>query len=341
VLALAVCGGCLATYVVFASEHVPPPRNVPEDGVRRFVWIGPGHKGHFSNESPWEVDLLLLGDSRCGTGFDVPALEAAGFGKTTSLWGGASLTAPLVDFACTTDAEALVVSLTVVGLAAATPPWLMEALNERPVTARRPPGQPEATRREVAEWGRALAERLEPRHADVIRNETAAELEESRRRARVWSANFDGSLDTWLERQRNAILHPIDPSELRTRWLRVDSEDRARDFYARGMNDEARAIVAAQRPLLVASLRAALAAGKRVACVRLPTSPLIRDMEDDWIGAGYFVELCHEAGVPYLEMPAELGWTGDGSHLHADGQTWTTQRLVQWLRDELRWGNES
>lgn len=339
-LALAVCAACLATYVAFGNEHVPAPRSVPDDGVRRFFWIGPGHKGHFSDASPWEVDLLLLGDSRCGTGFDVPALEAAGFGPTTALWGGASLTAPLVDFACTTDAESLIVSLTVVGLAAATPPWLMEVLSEQPVPARRPPGQPDATRREVAEWGRALAARLVPRQAEVILNETVAELDEARRRERVWSAGIDGRLDTWLERQRNALLHPIDPSEFRTRWLRLDSEDRARDFYARGMNDEARGIVATQRPLLVASLRAAVAAGKRVACVRLPTSPLIRDMEDDWIGGGYFVELCREAGVPYLELPAEPGWTGDGSHLHADGQAWATQRLVRWLCDELGWGNE-
>jgi hypothetical protein len=230
--------------------------------------------------------------------------------------------------------------LTVVGLAADTPPALVEALSERPVTARRLPGQPEATRREVATWGRALAERLEPRLAEMIVRESTAELAESRRRARVWSAGLDARLDTWLERQRNALLHPLDPSVFKERWLRQDTEDRAKDFYARGMTDAAREIVAKQRPLVIERLRAAVAAGKRVACVRLPTSILIRDMEDAWIGPGYFADLCREAGVPYLEMSAETGWTGDGSHLHSDGQTRATQRLARWLRDELGWGSD-
>lgn len=130
-------------------------------------------------------------------------------------------------------------------------------------------------------------------------------------------AGVDAALDSWLGDQRRRLITPIMTDSWRTAWFGTpDPLAQVEGYRARLqlVSDDARVKRLRQARGL---LRALLDEGWTVVCVRLPTNPELRTVEDEAFAPDRFVEFCAELGIEYHDLGADAaGYSSrDGSHL--------------------------
>jgi len=294
-----------------------------------------------------EAEVIVVGDSRVAHGVHLSITSSLGLGDVALVWlSSAKLESLLEPLLALEPPRAVVVTLGPLGLVGYPQNLAIAETVRSPSVAADPTAPPRAVRA-WAERERAHLERagFAP---DYAARTVAWWVDGHRLARRTWqreqrwfdTAGFDDRLGHRVDRARAMLFDPVEPQIWHRTWQReVDprgSDPPYRGIVAASRNDER-----ARGAVRVAELLAQFhARGWRVACVRLPIDPGLRELEDSTGCAAVLQELTQDLALPYRDFGAWPDATTDGSHLNWRAADRLTRELAAWLRDELGWGGE-
>jgi len=340
-LAALVASVALAVWDL-ALEGASPTSGVPSVEGERFTWIGPGVGPIGIDGDLQRSDVIAVGDSRLGYALHGSLAPSLDLGRFALIWGSGAKTIDALRPLGPIPPRSLVVSLSPLGLVGHQDARFSRLLRER-----HPAFDPLAPPRVVRAWSLREVQNLvaegvpEPAARGAVEwwvdHHRMARDAHTRAARLVDTEGIDRRLAHHLDRWRVLHVQPVEPAEWHTAWLAPARLHENDDLY-RGATAPERAVERASAALeLAVTLRALRAAGWRVACVRWPIEPGLRQIEDASGTGALLLGITDEVGLPYLDLGAWADSTYDGSHLHWRGGDRATRALGRWLRDDLGW----
>lgn len=293
------------------------------------------------------ADVVVVGDSRVAHGVHLSIVGSLGLGDVALVWlSSATLESLLEPLLALEPPRAVVVSLSPLGLVGYPQNLAIAETLRAPSIAADPTAPPRAVR----EWAQRERAHLESAGfaPDYAARTVAWWMDNHRRARRAWrneqrwldTAAIDDRIGHRVDRWRSMWIDPLEPEIWQRRWLDTVNVHGSHPAY-RGIVAESRK---AERDLGAERVSALLARfverGWRVACVRLPIDPGLRELEDSTGAAPLLEALPRELGLPYRDFGAWADATTDGSHLHWRAADRLTRELAAWLRDALGWGSD-
>lgn len=340
-LAALVSAGVLAAWDR-ATQDTWPTAGLESVNGERLVWIGAGLGPVGACGDLESSDVIVVGDSRVGHAVHLSIASSLGLGRVATLWGGGAKTEHLLRALDELEPRGLVVALSALGLIGWQNLSVSESLRER-----NPAFEPENPPRVVRAWARTERAHLQQRGiSEPVAKAALAWWIEAHRAARaqhlgserlVDTDTIDATLGHRVDRWRTLVTQPIEPVEWGQAWFALPTPRASDAVYRRYSAPEKAAERALEAERLVSRLVELRERGWRIACVRLPSDPGLREIEDA-SGTGALVSgIAEGLGLPLLDFGAWPDAAGDGSHLHWRAADRATRELARWLREELGW----
>lgn len=153
-------------------------------------------------------------------------------------------------------------------------------------------------------------------------------------RAKSWMERVDERLDGELDVLRRRIVRPTSPAfwDDHRQGNRIDPDAQTL-IYRRVLGQPTRAARNERLAWLLRELGALQRDGWSIACLRLPISPSMLELEERAFPAALFQELCERLELPYLDLAGEAYDTQDGSHLLGREADRLTVVVARWLHE--------
>ncbi|MEZ6018058.1 MAG: hypothetical protein R3F49_23335 [Planctomycetota bacterium] len=331
-LAVAAFGALVAAWLVLAPAHVPAPLMHPNQSDGRLVWAAPGVGPFHALGDVEHADLLFVGDSRVHDDLVLEVFAGEALGAPATLWGPGAYVPHLLPLAAQQPARRIVVGLSFLSLAEHANPLVAEALREQPPAPSRLAAPADAARWRERQFAHLVATGADRAAAAAFTGDLAEALMLHYTHVGWFTGRFDAALAARANYARVAALPTITTRPWRSAWFEAPEPERLARWaggLARLSKPAARAAAA---EAIAAALRALVADGRQVVCVRLPMSPALLNGVRPFVPDAELRAVAEAAGVPLLEHQAAAFETRDGSHL-----TWReAERYSRFLAEELR-----
>lgn len=325
-----------------ATRDTWPTAGLESVNGERLIWVGAGLGPVGACGDLVTSDVIVVGDSRVGHAVHLSIAGSLGLGHVATLWGGGAKTEHLLRALDELEPRGLVIALSALGLIGWQNLSVSESLRER-----NPAFEPDNPPRVVRAWARTerahllqkgISEPVAKAALDWwIETHRAARAQHLRSERLVDTDGIDATLGHRVDRWRALVTQPIEPAEWGSAWF-APATPRASDASYRALTAPARAAERSDEAVRLGRRLAELRGrGWRIACVRLPSDPGLRAIEDS-SGTGALVSgIAEGLELPLLDFGAWPDAAGDGSHLHWRAADRATRELARWLREELDW----
>ncbi|MCA9001187.1 MAG: hypothetical protein KDB61_04635 [Planctomycetes bacterium] len=334
--ALLVCACVLLAWST-SNSFARPTKRFDHKSPERFWWMTERMGPAWADERLHDADVIFVGDSRIKSGLDLPLIRSLGLPKASKIWGGGANTAtilrPLLEWE---RPRALVLAMTPLGFKGNLNKHVGETLR-----VAHPATDPNAKPWQIRQWGKEEREHLvqagfEPVVADFTIqwwNNKYREVRRDHLDSQRWlnTAGIDDALNGFFDRYRSLYLRPIEPIEWEQSWFRIEKPERSDEMYAGVLSKPNLADMEAGAQDLEQTLRALRDRGWRIAIVRMPIEPNLREIEDQSHAAPIYDRLVQELNLPLKDFGAWPGATWDGSHLHLEGADRATHEIAEWV----------
>jgi hypothetical protein len=340
-LAALVTASALAAWD-HATKSTSPTVGLESVADERVLWIGAGLGPVGVCGDLESSDVVVVGDSRVGHAIHLSIAGSLGIGRVATLWGSGAKTEHLLRALDELEPRGLVVALSVLGLSGFKNQPITESLRER-----NPAFEPENPPRVVRDWSRAEhAHLLQKGFSETVAKASldwwidmhrASRAQLLRSQRRLETDTIDERLAHRVDRWRTLVTQPIEPTEWRSAWF-ATAMPRASDAAYRALTVPEKAVERAQEAeRLGRRLEELRERGWRIACVRLPNDPELREIEDASDTGELVAGIAEGLGLPLLDFGPWPNATSDGSHLNWRAADRVTRELARWLREELGW----
>ncbi len=342
-VALVVLG--LACWQAVAMPRIPEPIMHPNrfDGV--IYWAGPNLGPFYAKQDVETADLLFVGDSRVYDDTDLDVVRRGGEDSVGLIWGPNADLSVLLPAIMDLPAERMLIALSPSTLGAKTNPVMRASLVSPP-----PIFEPLSLESALGIWVdeervRLIDEGYSPFIVDTHLSSFRKVLRETTRRKEGGTQQLDRVVRERLNYFRTENIRTLATRRWHREWFEVaDAEKlvRACRITLEEISDEERA---AAEAVVVEKLRALVARGVDVRCVRFPVSPSVLAVEREFVPDARLEAIAEAAGVPFYqyqeaglaagEDPAahpERFETRDGSHLTWAASRRFTRKLVERLQ---------
>jgi len=134
-------------------------------------------------------------------------------------------------------------------------------------------------------------------------------------RARRATDRIDGALAGALRIAKRQWLRPLEARHWGHGWFERPSSAASLAWYSELLAPATRDARARRLDALEGELRALQNEGWQIACLRMPTGPALREVEEAALPTARFEDLCARLGLPFLDAWRADSTTADGSHL--------------------------
>lgn len=331
-VALAIAG--LAGWQAFASSRIPEPMMHPNrfDGV--IYWAGPDVGPFYAKQDVATADLLFVGDSRVYDDTDLDVVRRAGEDSVGLVWGPNADLSVLLPAVRDLPATRMVVALSPSTLGAKTNPVMRASLVTPP-----PVFEPLSLESALGLWVEGERERLigegyPPFIVDTHLSSFRKVLRETTRRSEGGTKQVDRLVRERLNYFRSEHVRTLATRRWHREWFEVPAADKLVEASRVTLAEITEEERAAAEVVVVEELKALVARGVDVRCVRFPVSPSVLEVERSFVPDARLEAIAAAAGVPYYafheaglaagedpEARPEAYETRDGSHL-----TWAASR---------------
>jgi lysophospholipase L1-like esterase len=145
--------------------------------------------------------------------------------------------------------------------------------------------------------------------------------------------SIDVAVNGYVDRYRSLYLRPIEPIDWIHSWYRIEQPERSNEMYAGVLSRPNLEDMEAGAKDLEQTIQGLIERGWRIAIVRMPIAPTLREVEDKSRAAPIYDRLVQDLNLPFKDFGAWPNSTWDGSHLHMEGAARATHELADWVHE--------